>query len=150
MEKKLKVTAINNGTVIDRIPSKVLFKVISILGLDSCDTMFSFGNNLPSKKIGKKGIIKIENRFFKDSELNKIALVAPEAQVNIINDFEVIEKRYTQLPEEVLGLVKCFNPKCITNNEEMTTSFTVASKSPVQLRCKYCEKITREEDIRYR
>ena len=114
MEKKeLKVSAIKNGTVIDHIPAKDLFKVIRILGLDRIDTPVTFGNNLDSQKFGKKAIIKVSDKFFEDKEINKIALIAPTANLNIIRDYEVKEKRPVELPATVKGICKCINPKCI-------------------------------------
>lgn len=145
---KLKVSAIKEGTVIDHIPAKNLFKVISILGLDKIDNQITFGTNLESNKLGGKAIIKVSDKFFKDREINKIALIAPHAKLNIIRDYEVVEKRIVETPETINGIVKCFNPKCITNNEEIRTSFKVVSNEPLSLKCKYCEKITNEEQIR--
>lgn len=144
---KLKVSAISEGTVIDHIPSENLFKVISILKLDKTKNMITFGTNLDSEKMGTKAIIKISNKFFEDDDINKIALIAPNAKLNIIRDYEVVEKKVVQVPDEVVGIVKCFNPKCITNNEPVTTSFRVISKLPLALKCKYCEKITFENQI---
>ncbi|HNX55006.1 MAG TPA: aspartate carbamoyltransferase regulatory subunit [Prolixibacteraceae bacterium] len=144
---KLKVSAINNGTVIDHIPSENLFKVISILGLQSLKTQITFGANLESEKLGSKAIIKLSDVFFKDDEINKIALIAKNAKLNIIRDYEVVEKRVVEVPDKIIGIVKCFNPKCITNNEDITTHFTVISKNPLDLKCKYCEKITHEDQI---
>lgn len=146
-DKQLSVSAIKDGTVIDHIPAGVLFNVVSILNLEKVDTMITIGNSLGSKKLGKKGIIKISNVFFKDSEINKIALVAPSAKLNIIRDYEVVEKRVVSLPDEVVGIVKCVNPKCITNNEKVTTRFDVVSKPDLKLRCHYCEKITDRDNI---
>lgn len=144
---KLKVSAISEGTVIDHIPSENLFKVISILKLDKTKNMITFGANLDSEKMGTKAIIKISNKFFEDDDINKIALIAPNAKLNIIRDYEVVEKKVVKVPDEVIGIVKCFNPKCITNNELVTTSFKVTGKSPLALKCKYCEKITHEHQI---
>lgn len=144
---KLKVSAINNGTVIDHIPSENLFKVISILGLQHLKSQITFGANLESEKLGSKAIIKLSDVFFEDDEINKISLIAPNAKLNIIRDYEVVEKRVVEVPDKVVGIVKCFNPKCITNNEEITTHFTVISKKPLDLKCKYCEKITHEDQI---
>ncbi len=149
-DKQLSVRAIKEGTVIDHIPANVLFKVVSILKLDTLETMITIGNNLDSKKHGKKGIIKLSRIFFKDSEIDKIALVAPMAKLNIIKDFDVVEKRVVSIPEEVVGIVKCVNPKCITNNEELTTRFTVVSGDEVKLKCHYCEKITDQDNIEIR
>jgi len=144
---KLKVSAINNGTVIDHIPSENLFKVISILGLQKVKTQITFGANFESEKLGSKAIIKLSDVFFEDDEINKISLIAKNANLNIIRDYEVVEKRLVEVPDKIIGIVKCFNPKCITNNEEITTRFTVISKNPIDLKCKYCEKITHEDQI---
>ena len=137
-KKELKVAALENGTVIDHIPSSQLFKVVSILGLENCTNSITIGNNLASKKIGKKGIIKVADRFFKEEDLNKIALVAPAAQINIIRDYQVIEKRKVSLPDIVHG---------ITNNEPMETIFHVTDKIDVQVKCHYCERSVTKEEI---
>jgi aspartate carbamoyltransferase regulatory subunit len=146
-DKKLEVSAIENGTVIDHIPAKALFKVISILGLDRIDKQITFGTNLDSKKLGKKAIIKLTDTFFIDKEINKIALVAPQAKLNIIRDYTVVEKKVVEVPEEIIAIAKCMNPKCITNNEKIVTRFQVVSKAEVKLKCHYCEKITDQEHI---
>lgn len=145
---KLKVSAIKEGTVIDHIPATNLFKVISILGLDKIENQITFGTNLESEKLGAKAIIKVSDKFFADYEINKIALIAPHAKLNIIRDYEVVEKRVVETPEVIKGIVKCFNPKCITNNEKISTCFQVISKEPLALKCKYCEKITSQEQIK--
>ena len=144
---KLKVSAINNGTVIDHIPSENLFKVISILGLQKVKSQITFGANFESEKLGSKAIIKLSDVFFEDDEINKISLIARNAKLNIIRDYEVVEKRVVVVPDEIIGIVKCFNPKCITNNEDITTHFNVISKNPLDLKCKYCEKITHEDQM---
>jgi len=146
-DKKLEVSAIENGTVIDHIPAKALFKVISILGLNKLDKQITFGTNLDSKKLGKKAIIKLTDTFFIDKEINKIALVAPQAKLNIIRDYRVVEKKIVEVPEEIIGIAKCMNPKCITNNEKIVTKFSVVSRHEVKLKCHYCEKITDQENI---
>jgi len=144
----MEVSAIENGTVIDHIPAKALFKVITILGLDHIDKPITFGTNLDSKKIGKKGIIKLSDTFFMDNEINKIALVAPQAKLNIIKNYDVVEKKVVEVPDEIIGIAKCVNPQCITNNEQITTRFTIVSKTNVTLKCHYCEKITNQENIK--
>lgn len=146
-DKRLSVSAIKNGTVIDHIPAEVLFKVVSILKLDTVENMITIGNSLESGKLGKKGIIKLSEVFFHDNEINKIAMVAPCAKLNIIRNFEVADKRVVEIPDEIVGIVKCVNPKCITNNEDVTTRFSVVSKSEVRLKCHYCEKITDRDNI---
>jgi len=145
--KQLSVSAIQNGTVIDHIPAKNLFKVIQILGLDHIDTQITFGTNLESKKLGRKAIIKISDKFFEDADINRIALVAPDAKLNIIRDYEVVEKKVVEVPDTIVGIARCMNPKCITNFETVTTRFRVVSKKNVSLKCHYCEKITNQENM---
>jgi aspartate carbamoyltransferase regulatory subunit len=145
--KQLSVSAIENGTVIDHIPATNLFKVIQILGLDRIENQITFGTNLDSKKLGKKAIIKIEGVFFEDEDINRIALVAPDAKLNIIRDYEVVEKKVVEVPDIIVGIAKCMNPKCITNFENVTTRFRVVSKKIVSLKCHYCEKITNQENL---
>ena len=146
-KKKLKVSAIKNGTVIDHIPSPSLFKVITILGLDKTNHQVTFGTNLESNQLNTKAIIKVTGIFFKDDEINKIALVAPDAKLNIIKDYQVVEKKVVNVPESVVGLAKCMNPQCISNNEDMLTRFEVTQKKPVALKCEYCEKITDSQHL---
>ena len=146
-DKRLSVSAIKEGTVIDHVPASALFKVVSILNLEKLDTMITIGNSLGSDKLGKKGIIKLSKVFFKDDDINKIALVAPCAKLNLIRDYEVVEKRVVEIPDEIVGIAKCVNPKCITNNEAVTTRFEVVSKLEVKLKCHYCEKITNRKNI---
>ena len=145
--KQLSVSAIQNGTVIDHVPAKNLFKVIQILGLDKIETQITFGTNLESKKLGKKAIIKISGVYFEDEDINRIALVAPDAKLNIIRDYEVVEKKVVVVPDSITGIAKCMNPKCITNFEHVTTKFRVVSKKNVVLKCHYCEKMTTQENL---
>lgn len=145
--KQLSVSAIQNGTVIDHVPAKSLFKVIQILGLDHIENQITFGTNLESKKLGRKAIIKISGIYFEDEDINRIALVAPDAKLNIIRDYEVVEKRVVEVPDSISGIAKCMNPKCITNFETVTTKFKVVSKKKVALKCHYCEKITTQDNI---
>jgi aspartate carbamoyltransferase regulatory subunit len=147
-KKHLQVSAIENGTVIDHIPAKNLFKVISILGLDKIDHPITFGTNLESHKLGSKAIIKISDVFFADNDINRIALVAPDAKLNIIRDYTVVEKKVIEVPDQIEGIVQCINPKCITNHEDIVTKFDVLSKREVTLRCHYCEKIMDQEHIK--
>src|SRR5512133_2329643 len=149
MEKQLNVSAIKDGTVIDHIPTKALFKVVQILKLDEFNNMVTFGNNLDSKVMGTKAIIKIANRYFEDEEVNKIALVAPNAKLNTIRNYEVVEKRVVETPKMVRGIVRCFNPKCITHDENILPKFEVVSEKPLALKCQYCEKITRENEMNF-
>ena len=149
MEKKLKVAALRNGTVIDHIPSDKLFKVVSILHLDTCLNQITLANNLESTKIGSKGLIKISERALAEDETNKIALIAPNAKINIIRDFAVVEKRPLSLPEEIREIVQCVNPNCITNHQPVTTRFHVLNiDGDIMLKCHYCEREVRRDEVK--
>ena len=147
-KEELQVVALKNGTVIDHIPSDKLFTVVSLLGLKNSDLNITIGNNLPSKKLGKKGLIKVADRFFTDEEISRLSVVAPNVKLNIIRDYEVVEKKEVIMPDVVKGIVKCGNPKCITNNEPMTTIFHVLSKESGMLKCHYCEKEQNKESVK--
>ena len=149
MGKELKVAALKNGTVIDHIPADKLFKVVSILHLDSCSNQITLANNLESAKIGSKGLIKISERALAEDETNKIALIAPNAKINIIRDFVVVEKRPLILPEEIREIVQCTNPVCITNNQPVTTRFHVQNQNgQIVLKCHYCEREVVQEKVK--
>lgn len=149
MGKELKVAALRNGTVIDHIPADKLFKVVSILHLNSTLNQITLANNLDSAKIGSKGLIKISERILAQDETNKIALIAPNAKINIIKDFEVVEKRPLILPEEIREIVQCTNPVCITNNQPVITRFHVeVSKNGFLLKCHYCEREMKQEELK--
>ena len=141
--KELVVSALENGTVLDHIPAENVYKALRILNLKGIENQITIGINLNSKQHGKKGIIKIADKFFEDDELNKLALLAPEATVNVIRDFKVVEKKKVELPKEISGIAKCMNPKCVTNHQPITTRFTVNVKgNETSLLCHYCEKIS--------
>jgi len=146
MKKEQKVTAIRNGTVIDHISPRRALDVVRILRLESFDNSVMLAMNVPSGKMGTKDVVKIENRALSESEVSQIALVAPESTISIIKDTEVIEKRKIELPLEIFGTLSCINPNCISRREG-TPRFLVERRSPVLLRCYYCEKLIREEDI---
>jgi aspartate carbamoyltransferase regulatory subunit len=147
MRKELQVAALENGTAIDHIPSDAVFKVVTLLQLQKLNNRITIGNNLKSSKMGSKGIIKVSDKFFREDEINRIALVAPNVNLNIISNFEVVEKKKVVLPDEIIEIVRCNNPKCITNNERMKTRFHVIDKELVELQCHYCELKIRKEEI---
>ena len=140
-KKERLVAAIENGTVIDHIPTDKTYQVASLLGLFNLKTPVTIGFNYPSQKVGSKGIIKVSDKFFTDDEISRLSVVAPNVILSIIRDYEVVEKRSVVTPDEIKGIVKCNNPKCITNNEPMQTHFHVENNI---LTCHYCEK---EKDI---
>jgi len=148
-KKELVVSAIENGTVIDHIPADKLFQVVRALNLTECETQILLGNNLDSKKLGKKGIIKCQDKFFERSEINKIALIASMATLIVIRDYNVVEKIFVNIPDTIEGMVKCFNPKCITNNESVGTKFNVIDKEDIKLQCHYCQKITKMDTLNF-
>jgi aspartate carbamoyltransferase regulatory subunit len=148
-EKQVKiVAAIKDGTVIDRIPPDKLFKVASMLHIEELPNQVTVGNNLESHELGAKGIIKVAGKFFTGKDINKIALIAPNAKLNIIRDYMVVEKRTLTLPILLEDIVKCGNPNCITNHEPMMTRFHVENNQTLTLRCHYCERVMREEDVK--
>lgn len=147
-KKELQVAALENGTVIDHIPSDKLFTVVSLLNLKDMDSNITIGYNLESKKLGKKGIIKIADKFFSDEEINRISVVASNIKLNVIRNYAVVEKKEAIMPDELKGIVKCNNPKCITNNEPMQTWFHVIDKEKGLLKCHYCEKEQQKDNIK--
>ena len=139
--KELVVSALENGTVLDHIPAENVYKALDILNLKGIESQITIGINLASKVHGKKGIIKIADKFFEDDELNKLALIAPQATVNVIKDFKVVEKKTLVMPKEVIGIAKCRNPKCVTNHQPIKTRFTTLVKDDkIKLLCHFCEK----------
>jgi aspartate carbamoyltransferase regulatory subunit len=140
--KELQVQPIKNGTVIDHISPGAAMKVLKIMGLPSAGTrsVISVAINVPTRKAGaQKDVVKIEDREIDPKEVNKIALIAPRATINIIRNFEVSKKQVVQLPKEVIGLVRCENASCITNTSEPILSrFAVLKSDPPVLRCAYC------------
>ena len=134
------VAAIKNGTVIDHIPAEKTYQVVNLLQLETLDTPVTIGYNYPSNKIGRKGIIKVSDKFFTDEEISRLSVVAQNVVLNIIHDYEVVEKKTVKTPDELRGIVKCNNPKCITNNEPMLTRFRVTNRMHGILQCQYCEK----------
>ncbi|MBT3754683.1 MAG: aspartate carbamoyltransferase regulatory subunit [Candidatus Cloacimonetes bacterium] len=145
--KKIKVNAIKNGTVIDHISAGKILKVIDILNLTGNNTVM-VGMNLSSNKIGKKDIIKIENRELSKQEVNSIALIAPSATLIIINDFEVVSKASLDMPEYVEEHIICPNPKCITNSEEIPSKYYISNTEFATANCLYCEKKYLVEDLK--
>lgn len=137
--KDLLVAALQNGSVIDHIPTDKLFTIVKLLELEKCDEPVTIGNNLESNKMGKKGLIKVSDKFFTDEDLSRLAVVCPNMRLTVIRDYEVVEKREIVLPDTLTNLVKCANPVCITNNEPMKTYFVV-DKLKGLVHCHYCGK----------
>ena len=144
-DRKLLVAAIENGTVIDHIPAEKTYQVVALLELDKLDSVVTIGQNYVSEKVGKKGLIKVSNKFFTDEEISRLSVVAPKVVLSIIKGYNVVEKKTVETPDELKGIILCNNPKCITNNEPMQTVFRVVNKQLGTVRCHYCDK---EQDIK--
>lgn len=148
-KKELVVSAIENGTVIDHIPTQSVYQVIRILGLEKYKDEVLIGNYLNSRKLEKKGIIKIKNKHFTKEEISKIALVAPFATIINIENYKVVDKFKAELPDHIENFIRCANPKCITNAEAVPTKFDVVDRENLKLRCHYCEKFTTMETMKF-
>lgn len=147
-KKELQVAAIENGTVIDHIPAEKTYQVVRLLKLETLHEAVTIGYNLPSSKLGCKGIIKIADKYFTDEEINRLSVVAPNIVLNIIHDYEVVEKRRVETPDELRGIIKCNNPKCISNNEPMKTWFNVVDKVHGIVKCHYCDKEQHLDEVK--
>ncbi|MDD5616256.1 MAG: aspartate carbamoyltransferase regulatory subunit [Candidatus Methanoperedens sp.] len=138
----MRVRRIEHGTVIDHITAGQALNVLRILGVSgTTSAVVSVAMNVPSGAIGSKDIVKVENRELEEEEVDRISLIAPNATINIIRDFEVIEKYRVDLPEKLVGVVKCANPNCISNTNEPVISRFIVNKKPVELRCIYCDHV---------
>ena len=145
--RELKISAIREGTVIDHIPAKNTFKVVEILDLAGHENVTSIATNLKSRKMNLKGIVKVGGRELTQEEVNKVALIAPEATVSIIKEYNVKKKFKLKTPENVDGIIKCSNPKCITNVDSVKTRFTIIHGKPLEARCDYCERVMKEDEL---
>ena len=139
MKKERLVAAIENGTVIDHIPAEKTYQVVSLLGLEHTLSPVTIGYNYPSSRLGTKGIVKISNKFFTDEEINRLSVIAPKIILNTIHNFEVTQKRMVETPDVLRGIIRCKNPKCITNNEPMSKIFHTTGEDKQILRCHYCD-----------
>lgn len=155
-KEQLMVAALENGSVIDHIPTEKLFTIVKLLELDKLSEPVFIGNNLESQIMTRKGLIKVANRFLNEQEISKLAVICPHIRLTVIKNYEVIEKREISLPETLTDIVKCPNPVCITNNEPMKTVFSVDRHNYIhqmfpfehelheqdnaKLKCRYCGK----------
>ncbi|MEM1550855.1 MAG: aspartate carbamoyltransferase regulatory subunit [Candidatus Bathyarchaeia archaeon] len=149
-KKTLRVSKIKDGTVIDHITRGHALNVIRMLGINGRGGgVITIAMNVPSQKLGVKDIVKIEGRELKPEEVDKIALIAPHATINIIRNYKVIEKQRVKLPQIIHGILKCINPACISNSESepVKSIFYVESEEPLRLRCHYCGTIMEKEDV---
>ena len=156
--RELLIRAIKNGIVIDHIPSEKVFAIVEILKLKEYSERITVATNMPSSSLGRKGIIKIEEKILEEKELNNISLLAPNVTINIIDNYEVVEKSKLDKLDKVIGLMKCDNPKCISNHENIETKFIRIKENSENLdennleekskyKCFYCEKVILEDEI---
>lgn len=146
-KKELEVSAIKDGTVIDHIPANVTFKIVQILDLYNHPGAITIGTNLDSQTLGRKGIIKIADRYLTDEEIGRLSVVSPDVTLNIIRDYQIVEKKYVKYPKQIIGVVRCTNPKCITNHQPVTTKMEVFDMEKKSLRCFYCERVMQYGEI---
>jgi aspartate carbamoyltransferase regulatory subunit len=146
-ERERRVPAIKDGTVIDHIPSRETFRIIRILDPQEFKHPISVTLNLDSNIMGKKGVIKIDNRFLTKNEVDKIAILAPHATVSIIRNYKISEKIKVALPEKLVDIISCSNPACITNKEDVETLFKVIRKDPMEVKCHYCERSYGKDEL---
>jgi len=147
--KTLWVSKIKDGTVIDHITGGHALDIVKILGITGHKQgVVTIAINVPSKKIGVKDMVKVEGRELKPEEVDKIALLAPHATINIIRAYKVVEKQRVKLPNIIHGIVKCANPSCISNSAEpIHPTFYVQSEEPLRIKCHYCGYIMEKEDM---
>lgn len=149
IEKTLSVSAIKSGSVIDHIAAGSALKIISLLKLADNEKRVTVGLNLKSQSMGLKDLIKIENFFLSPTHAAQIAIFAPHATINVIENYKVAKKFQVQMPEAAVGILLCPNPRCITQSESIQTLFTVEeNNSSILLRCRYCEKLFPHSDVR--
>ena len=143
-DRELRVSKIKSGTVIDHIAGGQALNVLALLGIDgSGGEAVSVAMNVPSDRLGHKDVVKVESRELSQDELDVLALIAPDATINIIRDYEVVEKNRVDRPDRVVGVLRCPNRDCITRTDEPVASrFSVL---PDGVRCEYCGTIVRDD-----
>jgi len=150
-QSELIVRRIKEGTVIDHIDEGKGLQVLDALRIDGKDgSLITIALNVPSGKFKKKDIIKVENKFLKDDDTNKLAVIVPNATINIIKNYKLVEKRRVALPNEVDRIFRCSNPECVTNSTEHIESIMdVIDKEGRVLRCRYCSRVLDVNKLRY-
>ncbi len=150
IEKQLRVRKITQGTVIDHIPSGKALTVLKLLGIsEDTGEPITIAMNVPSSKIGKKDVIKMENIFLTQEDVDKLALIGPKVTINKIEQTKIVQKSIVSIPDAFSGIIKCINPKCISNKpgELINSRFTVVNKKPLTIKCDYCQRIMEQAEI---
>ena len=148
-KSKLLVEAIANGTVIDHIAPGQAINIIRMFKFLSKNNQLTVGFNLRSGNLGKKDIIKISDVVFSPAQTEQIAVLAPNATINQIKDFKVVDKYKLRLPLETAGVFKCPNSNCITNDErDANARFKISTENgKVFMKCRYCERVFEREVV---
>ncbi|MGD8112573.1 aspartate carbamoyltransferase regulatory subunit [Vibrio sp. TRT 21S02] len=147
-ETQLQVEAIRNGSVIDHIPANIGIKVLKLFKMHKANERITIGLNLPSSALGAKDLIKIENLYLTEEQANRLALYAPNATVNQIEEYKVVNKLTLSLPEQIVSIFECPNSNCISHGEPVESRFKVIQKQQqTQLKCHYCEKVFSREIV---
>lgn len=143
-DRELRVSKIRQGTVIDHITGGQALNVLALLGIDgSPGETVSVAMTVPSGRLDHKDVVKVENRELSQGELDVLAVIAPDATINIIRDYEVVDKTRVERPDCVVGVLKCPNRACITRTDEpIASKFKVLADG---VRCQYCGTILRED-----
>lgn len=146
---ELQISALENGIVIDHIPSHKLYSIVKLLNLKEYSEVTTVGFNLKSKSLGKKGLIKIADKELDEEELGKIAILAPNVTINIIKNYKAVAKKKLSIPSEIIGIIKCDNSKCISNHEKISSKFlNVSEGDNKKYKCYYCERVTTQNEIK--
>ena len=155
-EDKLKIEKIRKGTVIDHINAGYALTILDLTGIAESPNLMTIGINVLSKKIPKKDIIKIENVFLNEIQMQQISILSPDATISLIEDYKVIEKKKVKIPEIIKKLIVCQNITCITNaelpsggKEPIDTEFTVLTEKPLKIQCVYCDRIYKLDEITF-
>jgi aspartate carbamoyltransferase regulatory subunit len=148
MKETLSVSAIKNGTVIDHIAPGQALRITHLLLLQNNKDTVTICLRLPSKTMGSKDLIKVQNRILTDIEANEIVVFAPSATINVIQDFQVTKKINTHLPSIMKKVFICPNPVCITKTEPIDSYFFIHEQGKkIKLACYYCEKIFDRDQV---
>jgi len=149
LEEKLKIDKISKGTVIDHIDAGYALTILNLTGLDESRNLMTIGVNVSSKKFQTKDIIKIENVFLNETQMQQISILSPNATISLIENYKVIEKKKVELPRTIKKLILCINQTCISNSEKepIDSEFFVLEEKPLKIQCIYCEHIYKLEEI---
>ena len=148
-EEKLKILKIKKGTVIDHIDAGYALTIMDIIGLGEKQNLMTIGVNIESKKYDKKDIIKVENVFLTETQMQQISILAPNATISLIEDYNVIKKIKLKLPSVIKKLIKCPNITCISNSEKepIDSEFTILEEKPLKIQCVYCDRILNLDEL---